>query len=201
VKLSTVLLDAGGVLLDEAEMEESRAEATARILGKHVRGYSVARYWEDLQEAVQSHRPDAYLFVFRKHLGPGRTRAMTVYAEFLELWRPIRPPLKLMAGIDGEIRRMSGGFRLGIAGQYGSEILGLLEREGILDCFAWRFTQDDFSLTKPDPGYLQQIADACAVEPAECLMVGDRIDKDVVPARELGMKTIRIRVGLHKAAS
>jgi ribonucleotide monophosphatase NagD (HAD superfamily) len=29
-------------------------------------------------------------------------------------------------------------------------------------------------------------------------MVGDRIDKDVIPAKLLGMKTILIRVGLHK---
>ena len=26
----------------------------------------------------------------------------------------------------------------------------------------------------------------------------DRIDKDVIPAKQVGMKTIRIRVGLHK---
>ncbi len=29
-------------------------------------------------------------------------------------------------------------------------------------------------------------------------MVGDRIDKDIIPAKLLGMKTILIRVGLHR---
>ena len=29
-------------------------------------------------------------------------------------------------------------------------------------------------------------------------MVGDRIDKDITPANVLGMKTIRIKTGLHK---
>ena len=29
-------------------------------------------------------------------------------------------------------------------------------------------------------------------------MVGDRIDKDIIPAKQVGMKTILIRVGLHK---
>ena len=35
-------------------------------------------------------------------------------------------------------------------------------------------------------------------DPAACIMAGDRIDKDVIPAKQLGMKTIRVRVGLHK---
>jgi ribonucleotide monophosphatase NagD (HAD superfamily) len=29
-------------------------------------------------------------------------------------------------------------------------------------------------------------------------MVGDRIDKDVIPARLVGMRTVRIRLGLHR---
>ena len=29
-------------------------------------------------------------------------------------------------------------------------------------------------------------------------MVGDRIDKDIIPAKMVGMKTIRIKTGIHK---
>ena len=29
-------------------------------------------------------------------------------------------------------------------------------------------------------------------------MVGDRIDKDVIPARQVGMKSILVRAGLYK---
>jgi ribonucleotide monophosphatase NagD (HAD superfamily) len=29
-------------------------------------------------------------------------------------------------------------------------------------------------------------------------MIGDRIDKDIIPAKAIGMKTIRIRTGIHK---
>ena len=28
-------------------------------------------------------------------------------------------------------------------------------------------------------------------------MVGDRIDNDVIPAKMIGMKTIRVRLGMH----
>ena len=191
--ITTVLLDAGGVLLDETEMELSRAEATARLLSGCVAGYSVDRYWADIEEAVHAFAPDTYRYVFGKHVG-----AETVYASFLDEWRPTRPPLTLMAGMELELHGLARQFKLGIAGQYGAELLELLEDRGVLDCFAWRFTQDDFTVTKPDPRYLQQIADACGVAVHDCIMVGDRIDKDVIPARQLGMSTIRIRVGLHR---
>ena len=194
--LRAVLLDAGGVLLDERAMEASRARATARTLASYVDGYSVDRYWADIEEAVRAFTPDTYLYVFWKHLQPDRQAYDAAYGAFLRDWRP--PPLELMPGIGEELRELAATYQVGIAGQYGKEILDLLERERLLDCLAWRFTQDDFKLTKPDPRYLLQIAGACGISPTECVMVGDRIDKDVVPAKQVGMRTVRIRVGLHR---
>jgi len=189
--LTTVLLDAGSVLLDEADMEASRAAATVRFLTRHGHSCTRDRYRADVEEAVHAFVADTYRYVFRKQ------GCEVAYEAFLEEWRPSRPPLRLMEGIADELHALARRFRLGIAGQYGADLLELLENHGLLDCLAWRFTQDDFTLTKPDPRYLQQIADACGVDARECIMVGDRIDKDVIPARQLGMRTIRIRVGLH----
>ncbi len=56
----------------------------------------------------------------------------------------------------------------------------------------------DFLLTKPDPRYFEQILDKAGVEASESVMIGDRIDKDVIPAKQVGMKTIRIKTGLHR---
>ena len=106
--------------------------------------------------------------------------------------------MSMSAGLHEEVRAINKTYTLGIAGQYGTSILELLERESILECFTHRFTQDDFSLTKPDPRYYLQIADACGVNPEQCMMVGDRIDKDIIPAKQVGMRTILIRTGLHK---
>jgi putative hydrolase of the HAD superfamily len=38
-----------------------------------------------------------------------------------------------------------------------------------------------------------------AIEPAECVMVGDRIDNDIIPAKVLGMRTALFRTGRHIA--
>ena len=34
--------------------------------------------------------------------------------------------------------------------------------------------------------------------PADCIMVGDRIDNDIAPAKALGMATILLRGGRHR---
>ncbi|MFC1705849.1 HAD family hydrolase [Planctomycetota bacterium] len=196
--ITAAFLDAGGVLLDESAMERSRAEATTRHLRFVVPGYSTARYWADVGEAVRVFCPNVYLYVFWKYLKPDRQRCEAAYAEFLSAWRPAMPPLRLMPGITEEIRRLSAQVRIGIAGQYGGEMLTLLEEHDLLDAFTWTFTQDDFSLTKPDPRYFEQILHRCGVRPDRSVMVGDRIDKDVIPTKQVGMRTIRVRVGLHR---
>ena len=64
--------------------------------------------------------------------------------------------------------------------------------------FAVHLTQDDYAITKPDPRYYEQILTRCQMKAEETVMVGDRIDNDVIPARQVGMKSIRIRLGLHR---
>jgi len=197
-RIATVLLDAGGVLLDESEHEQVRAAITAKLLADVVPGYSVDDYFADIEEAVQVFAPAAYKYVFWKRLRPDRERFDELYARGGALYRQRIPPFKPMAGIADEVRALSADFRLGIAGQYRGEILDTLDAAGIKGCFASLLTQEHFAVTKPDPRYLEQIARAMDADPAACIMVGDRIDKDVIPAKQLGMKTIRVCVGLHK---
>jgi FMN phosphatase YigB (HAD superfamily) len=131
-------------------------------------------------------------------MAPDRERYETAYAEFQARAPEIWGRLRVTPGIGTEVRAMrEGGLRLGIAGQYPRAILDTLDAEGLLEHFEWPLVREDFPLTKPDPRFYEMTARACGVDPADCIMVGDRIDKDVVPARAVGMRTIRIRVGVH----
>jgi putative hydrolase of the HAD superfamily len=121
-----------------------------------------------------------------------------LYASYLGEWRQRRPPLRLTSGLEAELTAICGNFKVGIAGQYGMELLQLLEEHSILEHFTYRLTQDDFATTKPDLRFFESIVKRCGIDPKECIMVGDRIDKDIIPAKLLGMKTVLIRAGLHK---
>ena len=196
--VTTVLLDAGGVILDETAHEAKHAEIVAALIAELKPGYTTADYWRDAEEAVHSFCPEVYQYVLWKHFQPDRERFRQARLQHRETWRKQRPPLIMMAGLAAEIVVLVERYDLGLAGQYGADILGLLEQENVLRCFKHRVTQDDFTITKPDPRYYEQICLKIGVEPSSCLMIGDRIDKDIIPARQLGMKTIRIRGGLHK---
>lgn len=196
--ISTVLLDAGGVILDESEEETVRARIAVEVLRTAVTDYSIAQYYSDIEESVRAFCPSTYQFVFWKYLRNDRPLFDKLIGNYHHTWERRKPPLKANEGIESEVRAISAKYRVALAGQYGRDILTLLKARGILDCFSSHVTQDDFAITKPDPRYFDMIAVAVGVSPEECIMVGDRIDKDIIPAKQAGMRTIRIRVGLHR---
>jgi FMN phosphatase YigB (HAD superfamily) len=196
--ITTVLLDAGGVILDETDHEKVRVEIAVEVLRTVVPDMDAEHLYSDLDEAIHVFCPRILAYVLWKHLKPDRVAFDRLHDSFRSRWRERRPPLTLMMGLEEELKTISASFDVGIAGQYGRDLLGLLDQSGLLRYFKYRFTQDDFAITKPDPRYLAEIAERCGVDPCECIMVGDRIDNDVIPARHLGMRTVLVRVGLHR---
>ena len=55
--------------------------------------------------------------------------------------------------------------------------------------------------SKPHPGYYRQVADELAIAPAECLMVGNDIGQDLVPAAAAGMRTCLLDNAFQVAAN
>ena len=64
-------------------------------------------------------------------------------------------------------------------------------------------TSDGWGVSKPAPGFFAKVAAVAGREPREILYVGDRLDNDVLPAAEAGMRTALLRRGpwgyLHAA--
>jgi HAD superfamily hydrolase (TIGR01549 family) len=198
VKITTVLLDAGGVILDESEHEQVRAEIAVEVLSTMIPEYSVSDYYAGVEEGVECFCPSVYQYVFCKAVKHDAALFESLYGTFSEEWQQRQPPLKLNSGFENELRAMCKDFKVGIAGQYGHELLELLELRSLLESFTHRMTQDELSVTKPDLRYYLEIIKASGADPQQCVMVGDRIDKDVIPAKLMRMRTILIRAGLHK---
>ena len=94
--------------------------------------------------------------------------------------------------------RAATNVRLVLAGQYGADVYELLNHHDLDRYFANRLSQADFKITKPDPRYIAQIAERSGARPEECTMIGDRIDKDVIPGKQNGMGTVFVRTGIYK---
>jgi len=59
----------------------------------------------------------------------------------------------------------------------------------------------EVGLEKPDPAIFQLALSQSGCEPSQAVMIGDRLDNDIRPARLLGWKTIRIAQGFARFQS
>ena len=92
-------------------------------------------------------------------------------------------------------------YRLGIIANQGKGLLDRLERFGILDNFEIIINSTDIGFSKPDLRIFQVALEKANIEPSKAVYVGDRVDNDMVPAKKLGMRTIRLRQGLGQYSS
>jgi FMN phosphatase YigB (HAD superfamily) len=195
--MNIVLLDAGGVILDEKEYEQKGAVVISRILQKYV-SYSEKQYWIDTEESAKSLCPHTRRYIFWKYANNDFEVYKKINEEYQREWKNININLKLMKGIDVELKELHQYFGIVLAGQYGKEVFELLDQFQLKKYFQSFLTQDDFDITKPDTRYYERICKKIGINSNDCIMVGDRIDKDVIPAKMIGMKTVFIRSGIYK---
>ena len=53
-------------------------------------------------------------------------------------------------------------------------------------------------VAKPDPRIFNIALTRAGCAPEQAVMIGDRIDNDIVPAKQMGMKTVWIKQGVGK---
>lgn len=70
-----------------------------------------------------------------------------------------------------------------------------LAQHGILQYIDLVIASAEEGVAKPDPRIFEIALNRSGCLPEECIMIGDRIDNDVLPANEMGMHTIWIRQG------
>lgn len=117
-------------------------------------------------------------------------------AEWEEvIWHWYEPLSRLAALEDDLNETLTGlqamGLKLGIVSNTFVNRAPLekhLEQLGIRDFFSLRLYSYELGMRKPDRRIFQTAAERIGEAPRNILFVGDRIDKDIVPALEVGMK-------------
>ena len=66
----------------------------------------------------------------------------------------------------------------------------------IADYFGVVASSAELGVAKPDPKIFRLALAMAECEPSQAVMIGDRIDNDVVPAKQYGMWTVWVRSGL-----
>jgi HAD superfamily hydrolase (TIGR01549 family) len=195
--IQNIFLDAGGVILNEQNFEENSAKIITKIINIYNSNYSIENYWDDVEEAVYRFVPKIYDYILYKNISNINDFKIAKENYKIQL-KSMDIKFELMDGINDFLIYFSKYYKIGILGQYGNDFKNFLENKNVLRYFTYTEIQDDYKITKPDTRYYEEILRKCNCKAEESIMLGDRIDKDIIPAKMVGMKTIRIRIGIHK---
>lgn len=186
--LEMVFFDIGGVMYDDTvyarswrrALRESGAEFTDEEFDLE---YSAAR-------AAQSES-------FRRRLTTrflGSVDDLTaVEARAARYWA--YPPTALYADVVPCLEALEGRFRLGVIANQPSSVRQAMERDGLTRFFEVWGVSDDLGLQKPDPRLFSHVLYTAGVSPARTVMLGDRLDYDVRPAKAAGMRAVWVLRG------
>jgi HAD superfamily hydrolase (TIGR01549 family) len=88
-------------------------------------------------------------------------------------------------------------YRLATLSNNTSQIREVLRDYRVDRYFSIIGISESVGYAKPDPRFFQYVLDEAGCRSDEAMMVGDRIDADIIPARAMGMRTAWVRVGLY----
>lgn len=92
------------------------------------------------------------------------------------------------------LTRLSKRYRLGIVSNFYGNLDGILASEGLRPFFSVVADSGVLGVTKPKPAIFLHAAKAVSVAPADCVMIGDSIKRDMAGAAGVGMKKALISV-------
>jgi putative hydrolase of the HAD superfamily len=192
-----ILFDVGGPLDMEFAWEiavDSAIAAACAIEG--------IRIDEDMlaaasRRAVEVFAPDAYAHMVETLCGGDPQAIARVERRRRDMLAGL-DAFQLRPGIEGLLQRLvAQDLTLGIVANQPASAALRLQRVGIAQYFRHLALSELVGARKPDAAIFLGAAEALGVAPARCIMVGDRIDNDIAPAKALGMATVRFRSGRH----
>ena len=102
---------------------------------------------------------------------------------------------KLYPDAKKVLEALSHNYKLGLIANQPPGTEKRLKDWGILEYFDIVKASAEEKLEKPSTKIFWKSLEKAGCKPGEAVMVGDRIDNDILPARKIGMKTIWIKQG------
>lgn len=199
-----VLMDAGNVLWDDDEGDAFTLGNIGRELERVGRTVARGDLTAAARRAVDCYAPSVWRAVTWHFTAPDADLYQRVAARLRARWdeldddafRAFTRPLAGVAELLPVLRAR--GCVLALASNNIPRALWRLDELGFLEHFAVREVSETLGLAKPDTRFFVEILARAGADPARSVMVGDRLDCDIAPARLLGLKTVRVVRGSHR---
>ena len=170
-----IFFDLGATLVDESDVYKSRCQFAIRQLG-----IDPAEFMNKVYEEAK--------------ISPTPIKtAAKAYGVALPEWDNSLE--KLYEAAYSVITGLYGKYKLGIIANQSLGTQERIDNWGIGKYFDVVMASAESGCAKPDLRIFKMALQKAKCEPNEAVMVGDRLDNDIVPAKELGMKTVWVRQG------
>jgi HAD superfamily hydrolase (TIGR01549 family) len=180
--LDVVFLDVGGPIYGDRPYYEALWRAIAEAAPEA----SESTFWEEFQACRRDQK------------GPFTRRLVRAFLPESEMERVIQrghelwtyPPASLHVDVLPALESLHDTYRLGVLANQQPWIRETLGRDRLGRFFDIWIISGELGVEKPDPAIFEAAVDAAGVPSAGCVMVGDRLDNDIIPARATGMKAV-----------
>ena len=179
--LKWLFFDVGYTLVNEDEVWRVRCREQSECSEAVSLGLSETDIYNEIVNASVSFKPQFNTLIEKygfKYKAPYRS-------EYEQLY-PCVPSL---------LEYLSSKYRIGIIANQKSGLYERLCEFGIADYLALTVSSSDCGYSKPDIRIFDYALDRCGCDPLETVMIGDRLDNDILPAKTVGMKTIWVKQG------
>lgn len=131
---------------------------------------------------------------FQKQNLKGDHEAIQFYGLPLTKWH--REDEKPYPQAETVLRKLkAGGYQLGIIANQSAGTAERLEKWGLLQYISLVFASAEEGVAKPDAEIFLRALKKAECTPGNAVMIGDRLDNDIFPAKKLGMRTIWVKQG------
>ena len=177
MKATWLFFDMGSTIMDETPAMEKRIRDT--IAGTDITFEAFAAKMAEFRAMGQREDQAAFGYFGLHEIAPWPRDDEVPYPEAEAVLRTLKER----------------GYRLGIIASQPLGSAQRLARFGLRDFFEVICASAEEGLDKPDPALYRRALTRAGCTPQEAVMIGDRTDNDVAPAKSLGMQTVLIRQG------
>jgi HAD superfamily hydrolase (TIGR01549 family) len=193
VRPTWIFFDLGCTLVDENDAQNARLHELSRLLALQGLSHSAEALRRRLEHASASFARFPFLTLLAELGLPA-----DVVAELRRSARYDHARERVYPGVPALLEQLSARYQVGLIA---NQSLGSEQRMrgyGIVRAFAVVAASAELGTQKPDPAIFEWALRRAGCAAVDALMVGDRIDNDVVPARRLGMRTVHVLQGLGR---
>ncbi len=183
-----IFFDVGNVLIDDDPFLCEAFRLIHRAMPTESPRSRMDRFLGDVDRALRSHGHLAVERMGNRCLRKQWPRVRKgIHQELARQW------WRLARGIPGAfevVKTLHEHFRLGIIANQPPQALDFLERQGLLSLFDVVILDSQYPASKPGTAIYRIALEEARVDPPESLMLGDRLDNDIIPARRAGMRAV-----------